>query len=55
MDIFLTDEEMEREKALFEPHKESYPPLAGKRSYEIKDFEPIDAGDSDRQKPPPSC
>lgn len=55
MDIFLSDEEMEREKALFEPHKESYSSLAGKRNYEIKQFEPVDTGDGDRPKPPPSC
>ncbi|MEA4926777.1 MAG: hypothetical protein VB084_15905 [Syntrophomonadaceae bacterium] len=55
MDIYLTDEEMEREKALFAPHQESYPALEGKRIYEIKEFEPIDTGDSDRPKPPPSC
>jgi len=55
VDIFLTDEELERERALFSPHRESYASLPGQRSYEIKDFKPLDTGDGDRPKPPPSC
>jgi hypothetical protein len=54
MDIFLTEEELQREKDLFEAHKETYKPLEG-RKYEIKDFVPIGGDDSDRPKPPPSC
>jgi hypothetical protein len=55
MHIFLTEEELAREKALFEPHSETYIALAGHRTYEIKDFVPIDTGDNDGIKPPPSC
>ncbi len=54
MDVFLTEEELEREKELFEPHEEEYEPLSG-RTCEIRDFIPLDADDSDRPKPPPSC
>jgi hypothetical protein len=55
MDIYLTEEELEREEALFRPHKEVYKPLDGKRKYQIKDFVPVYSGDSDKLKPPPSC
>ncbi len=54
MDVFLTDEELQREKALFEAVQESYSPLAG-RKYEIKDFVSEGGDDGDRPKPPPSC
>lgn len=46
MEIYLTKEELEREKALFEPHKEIYKRLDGERKCQIKDFVPIDSGDS---------
>ena len=29
MEIFLTEEELAREKSLFAPHEDSYPPLEG--------------------------
>ncbi len=54
MDIFLTEEELQHEKALFEAHKEGYPILGG-RKYELKDFVRDVAEDTDRPKPPPSC
>jgi hypothetical protein len=55
MDIFLTDEELQREKDLFSPQEETYPSLKGSRDYEIKDFVPVGGDDTDRPKPPPSC
>lgn len=55
MDVFLTDEELIREKNLFEAHEISYRPLR-KRTYKIKDYVNPDAKTSDdRRKPPPSC
>ena len=54
MDVFLTEEELEREKGLFEPQKDVYKPLKG-RDYEINDFVPVGGDDPDRPKPPPSC
>ncbi len=54
MDIFLTEEELQREKELFEAHKESYAILEG-RKYELKDLVQDVAVDTDRPKPPPSC
>ncbi len=54
MDVFLTEEELAREKELFEPREEDYEPLTG-REYEIRDFIPLEGDDSDRPKPPPSC
>ncbi len=54
MDVFLTDEELQREKALFDAQQESYGPLEG-RKYEIRDFVPEGGDDADRPKAPPSC
>ena len=54
MDIFLTEEELAREKDLFEAHEESYTPLAG-RKCGLRDFVQDVGQDSDRPKPPPSC
>jgi hypothetical protein len=54
MDVFLTEEELKREEALFGPQRDVYKPLKG-REYEIKDFVPAGGDDPDRPKPPPSC
>ncbi len=55
MEVYLTDEELIREKNIFEAHTMSYKPLK-KRSYKIKDYvnPNVKPGD-DRRKPPPSC
>jgi hypothetical protein len=55
MEVYLTEEELKREEALFKPHKEVYKPLDGKRKYGIKEFVPVESNDTDKPKPPPSC
>jgi len=37
MDIYLTDQELSRERNLFAPHEISYTPLKG-RAYDIRSF-----------------
>jgi len=54
MDIFLTDEELQRETDLFGPWRERYESLQP-RTCEIEDFVPDTGEDGDRPKPPPSC
>lgn len=54
MDIYLTDEELEREESLFAPNKPRYEPLPGK-ALEIREFmEPV-SHDDDLPQPPSSC
>ena len=54
MQIFLTDEELEREESLFSPARESYDPLTGK-AYDVRDLEEKAGDDENMPKPPSSC
>ena len=48
MQIFLTDEEMEREESLFAPNKVLYEPLDGK-AYDVREF--VDDSNEDENMP----
>jgi hypothetical protein len=54
MQIFLTDEELEREESLFAPTKVLYEPLEGK-AYDVRDFVDEIGEDENIPKPPSSC
>ncbi len=49
MDVLLTEEELQREKDLFEAQQETYKPLEG-RKQESKDVDQVGAGDRERAK-----
>jgi len=54
MQIFLTDEEMEREESLFAPNKVLYEPLDGK-AYDVREFVDDSNEDENMPRPPSSC
>ena len=54
MDIYLTDEELEREESLFAPNKPRYEPLPGK-AFKILEFVEQVSQDEDLPQPPSSC
>lgn len=49
MDVLLTEEELQREKDLFEAQQEAYKPLEG-RKQKGKDVDQVGRGDRDRAK-----
>ena len=53
MDVYLSDEELEREESLFEPSEPLYAPLDG-RDYDIRSLMEHAMG-YDLQMPPSSC
>ena len=54
MEIFLTEEELEREESLFAPNNVRYEKLEGK-PYDIKTFEDKAGDDENMPRPPSSC
>jgi hypothetical protein len=54
MQIFLTDEELEREESLFAPTKELYESLEGK-AYDVREFVDEIGEDENIPKQPSSC
>jgi hypothetical protein len=54
MEIFLTEEELEREENLFSPHEQKYRTLGGK-ACDILEFKEEAGQDSNLPQPPSSC
>ena len=54
MDIYLNQQELQREKTLFAPHEISYTPLTGK-AIDIKALTQHVELKNEMPKPPPSC
>ena len=54
MDIYLTDEELEREESLFAPAKPHYEPLEGK-ACDIREFVEQVSEVDNLPQPPSSC
>jgi hypothetical protein len=54
MQIFLTDDELDREKSLFAPAQSRYEPLKGK-AYDVRELEEEADEDENMPKPPSSC
>ena len=54
MDIYLTEEELQKEEHLFKAHEPKYPELKGKK-IDLKELKRKVQVDSDAVKPPPSC
>jgi hypothetical protein len=54
MEIYLTDEELEREKSLFSPDKPGYPTLDGKPC-NIREFVEEISEVENLPRPPSSC
>ena len=55
MEIFLTDEELSRERHLFAPHEDAYPPLEG-REEELRSLkERLTESDDLPKELPSSC
>lgn len=54
MDVFLTEQEIEREKNLFSPDKLQYKPLDGE-AFDIHNFEEQMSDDTNMPQPPSSC
>lgn len=61
MDVYLTEEELLRERNLFAPHETSYVPLEGTyaplegRTDDIRSFTEQVSMNDDTLKPPSSC
>ena len=54
MDVYLTEEELEREQNLLAPHEISYEPLEG-RTEDIRSLKEQVSVSDDMPKPPSSC